>query len=147
MHCALLRNHVIFAHVNNCHLAASTKYAQISESTESTESGEPGESGEPSDSMFPSIPCAAPLCIVHYALCIFQGEAPHPPHAQPKYSCASWLCDTVRCHFVRLIKSPRAAKLCIVHYALCTEKLSPLSFLVLLLRLLIFMKSGKKALN
>ena len=82
MHCALLRNHVIFAHVNNCHLAASTKYAQISESTESTEStesSESSESGEPSDSMFPSIPCAAPLCIMHYALCIFQGEATPPP--------------------------------------------------------------------
>ena len=35
---------------------------------------ESSESGEPSDSMFPSIPCAAPLCIMHYALT--QGEAP-----------------------------------------------------------------------
>ena len=56
---------------------------------------ESSESGEPSDSMFPSIPRAAPLCI-------FQGEAPHHPHAQPKYSCASRLCDTIRCHFSRV---------------------------------------------
>ena len=45
-----------------------------------SESGESGESGEPSDSMFPR---AAPLCIVHYALCIFQGKAPHYPLRSP----------------------------------------------------------------
>ncbi len=35
---ALLRNYVIFAHVNNYHLAISIKYAQISDSTDSSDS-------------------------------------------------------------------------------------------------------------
>ena len=47
---ALLRNLVIFAHVNNCYLAISTKYAQISDSTDYTEYTEHGDSSDSSDS-------------------------------------------------------------------------------------------------
>ena len=43
---ALLRNLVVFAHVNNCHLAISTKYAQISDSTEYTEHGDSTDSSD-----------------------------------------------------------------------------------------------------